>query len=254
MKIKPKKSLGQNFLSDKNIIKKIVEIEKIDSKSSILEIGPGTGNLTEFILQKKPKKITVIEKDNNLSKFLKEKFNDTIKIILELTSGPQILVGSSLGGWLSLLFARLHPQKVAGIIGIAAAPDFTSKYSTNNLTLEQRRELKNTGKLSFHSEYFEQPLTITKKLIEDGNKNLVLTEEQNINCPVRLFHGSLDEDVPISTSIEILKKMKSYDMHLQIIKGIDHRFSTPECLQLIKDAIEHVSLAYKYTHKDNHEA
>jgi len=180
--------------------------------------------------------------------------DDSIKIIMELTSGPQILVGSSLGGWISLLFTRVYPQKVAGIIGIAAAPDFTSKYSTNNLTLEQRRELKNTGKLSFHSEYFEQPLTITQKLIEDGNKNLVLTEEQNINCPVRLFHGSLDEDVPISTSIEILKKMRSYDMHLQIIKGIDHRFSTPECLQLIGDAIEHLSLAYKYPHKDNNEA
>ena len=180
--------------------------------------------------------------------------DDTIKIIMELTSGPQILVGSSLGGWISLLFTRLYPQKVAGIIGIAAAPDFTSKYSTNNLTLEQRRELKNTGKLSFHSEYFEQPLTITQKLIEDGNKNLVLTEEQNINCPIRLFHGSLDDDVPISTSIEILKKMRSYDMHLQIIKGIDHRFSTPECLQLIEDAIEHLSLAYKYPQKDNNEA
>ena len=81
MKIKPKKSLGQNFLSDKNIINKIVQIEKINGASSILEIGPGTGNLTEFILQKKPKKITVVEKDNNLSKFLKKKFNDRIKII-----------------------------------------------------------------------------------------------------------------------------------------------------------------------------
>ena len=81
MKIKPKKSLGQNFLSDKNIINKIVQIEKINGASSILEIGPGTGNLTEFILKKKPKKITVVEKDNNLSKFLKKKFNDRIKII-----------------------------------------------------------------------------------------------------------------------------------------------------------------------------
>ena len=103
--------------------------------------------------------------------------DDTIKIIMELTSGPQILVGSSLGGWISLLFTRLYPQKVAGIIGIAAAPDFTSKYSTNNLTLEQRRELKNTGKLSFPSEYFEQPLSITQKLIEDGNKHLILTKK-----------------------------------------------------------------------------
>ena len=83
MKIKPIKSLGQNFLSDKNIIKKIIQIEKITNESSILEIGPGTGNLTEFILQKNPKRITVIEKDYNLSKLLKEKFNDKINILNE---------------------------------------------------------------------------------------------------------------------------------------------------------------------------
>ena len=188
--------------------------------------------------------------DTSISDWL----DDTKKIIMELTSGPQILVGSSLGGWISLLFAGLYPKKVAGIIGIAAAPDFTVKYNVNNLTLDQRKELKNTGKLSFHSEYFEQPLFITQKLIEDGNKNLVLTKEQKINCPVRLFHGSLDEDVPISTSIEILKKLSSDDMHLQIIKGIDHRFSNPECLQLIKKSIEQISLAHKYSHKDNDEA
>ena len=81
MKIKPKKSLGQNFLSDKNIIKKIVEIEEIKSDSSVLEIGPGTGNLTEFILEKNPREFTVIEKDYNLSKLLKEKFNNKIKIL-----------------------------------------------------------------------------------------------------------------------------------------------------------------------------
>ena len=83
MKIKPKKSLGQNFLSDKNIIEKIAEIEKISNKSSVLEIGPGTGNLTESILKKKPKNFIVIEKDYNLSKLLDKKFHDKIKIINE---------------------------------------------------------------------------------------------------------------------------------------------------------------------------
>tara|TARA_B100000029_G_scaffold311899_1_gene304406 strand:- start:292 stop:1086 length:795 start_codon:yes stop_codon:yes gene_type:complete len=83
MKIRPKKSLGQNFLSDKNIIKKIVQIEKINSESIIIEIGPGTGNLTEFILEKKPKKFTAIEKDTSLSKLLKEKFNNKINVINE---------------------------------------------------------------------------------------------------------------------------------------------------------------------------
>jgi len=167
---------------------------------------------------------------------------DTKSIILSLTSGPQILVGSSLGGWIALLFAQLYPQKVAGIIGIAAAPDFTAKYAINNLTKDQRRELKTTGKLSFDSEYFEEPLVITQKLIEDGNQHLILTKNQCIDCPVRLFHGSLDEDVPLSTSINILKSLSSVDMQLQIIKGIDHRFSTPECLELIKETVEQMLL------------
>ena len=167
---------------------------------------------------------------------------DTKSIVLSLTSGPQILVGSSLGGWIALLFAQLYPQKVAGIIGIAAAPDFTAKYAINNLTKDQRQELKTTGKLSFDSEYFEEPLVITQKLIEDGNQHLILTKNQCIDCPVRLFHGSLDEDVPLSTSINILKSLSSVDMQLQIIKGIDHRFSTAECLELIKETVEQMLL------------
>ena len=171
---------------------------------------------------------------------------DTKSIVLSLTSGPQILVGSSLGGWIALLFAKLYPQKVAGIIGIAAAPDFTAKYAINNLTEDQRQELKTTGKLSFGSEYFEQPLVITQKLIEDGNQHLILTKNQFIDCPVRLFHGSLDEDVPVSTGINILKSLSSVDMQLQIIKGIDHRFSTPECLELIKETLERMLLAYEH--------
>ena len=171
---------------------------------------------------------------------------DTKSIVLSLTSGPQILVGSSLGGWIALLFAKLYPQKVAGIIGIAAAPDFTAKYAINNLTKDQRQELKTTGKLSFDSEYFEEPLVITQKLIEDGNQHLILTKNQCIDCPVRLFHGSLDEDVPLSTSIDILKSLSSVDMQLQIIKGIDHRFSTAECLELIKETVEQMLLGKEH--------
>ena len=131
-------------------------------------------------------------------------------------------------------------------MGIAAAPDFTAKYASNNLTEDQRQELKTTGKLSFDSEYFEQPLVITQKLIEDGNQHLILTKNQFIDCPVRLFHGSLDEDVPLSTGINILKSLSSVDMQLQIIKGIDHRFSTAECLELIKEAVEQMLLGKEH--------
>ena len=177
--------------------------------------------------------------DTSISDWL----DDTKTIIMGLTSGPQILVGSSLGGWISFLFARMFPSKVAGIIGIAAAPDFTAQYSYDNLTKDQKQELLSVGKLSFYSEYFDQPLVITQKLIEDGNNNLILTKEQSIDCPVRLFHGSHDEDVPLSTSLDILKRINSNDMQLQIIKGIDHRFSTPDCLELIQKAVEQIPLS-----------
>ena len=177
--------------------------------------------------------------DTSISDWL----DDTKRIVMGLTSGPQILVGSSLGGWISLLFARTFPEKVAGIIGIAAAPDFTAQYTNKNLTKDQRQELSTTGKLSFYSEYFDEPLIITQRLIEDGNNNLVLTKEQSIDCPVRLFHGSHDEDVPLTTSLNILKNIRSNDMQLQIIKGIDHRFSTPDCLELIQKAVEQVPLS-----------
>ena len=142
-----------------------------------------------------------------------------------------------------IIICEVTPSKGCGIIGIAAAPDFTTQYALNNLSADKRRELKTTGKLSFHSEYFEEPLVITKKLIDDGNENLVLTNKQSIDCPVRLLHGSLDEDVPISKSIRILEILNSSDIQLQIIKGIDHRFSTPECLNLIKEAVEQMPLA-----------
>ena len=99
--------------------------------------------------------------DTSISDWL----DDTKRIIMGLTSGPQILVGSSLGGWISLLFARTYPQKVAGIIGIAAAPDFTAQYASNNLTEDQRQELLRTGKLSFYSKYFEQNFEVFSILL-----------------------------------------------------------------------------------------
>ena len=83
MEIKAKKSLGQNFLVDKNIIKKIVDVAKITEKDHILEIGPGTGNLTEIILEKNPNKIHVIEKDNKLTEILKKKYENKIIVINE---------------------------------------------------------------------------------------------------------------------------------------------------------------------------
>ncbi|MDC3068146.1 alpha/beta hydrolase [Paracoccaceae bacterium] len=167
---------------------------------------------------------------------------DTESIISGLTNGPQIIVGSSLGGWIALLLAKKYPELVCGIVGIAAAPDFTAQYRNENLSRQQRHELSETGKLSFSSEYFEDPLNITKRLIDDGNMHLVLETNQKVNCPVRLLHGSLDVDVPLSTSLEIIQRINSDDITLNIVKGIDHRFSKPKCLLMITKAVEEISI------------
>ena len=178
--------------------------------------------------------------DTSLSEWLE----DTTKIIMDLTEGPQILVGSSLGGWLSLLFAERFPEKVFGVVGIAAAPDFTEQYKEENLDKKQKAEIKETGKLSFDSDYIDEPLSITKKLIEDGNKNLVLKKNIKINCPIRLFQGKEDEDVSISTPLTIMEKIQSTDVKFTLVKNVDHRFSSNECLLLIKEAIEELTSVY----------
>ncbi len=169
---------------------------------------------------------------------------DTTKIIMNLTEGPQILVGSSLGGWLSLLFAERHPEKVYGIVGIAAAPDFTEKYKEENLNEEQKNEIQKTGKLSFHSEYFDQPLTITKKLIDDGNENLILNRQIKINCPIRLFQGTEDNDVSPAIPLKIMERVQTTDAKFTLVKKVDHSFSSNECLTLIQESLEQLTSVY----------
>ena len=175
-----------------------------------------------------------VYEDTSLTDWLE----DTKKIIMGLTKGPQILVGSSLGGWLSLLFAEKYPEKVHGIVGIAAAPDFTEQYKEENLDENQKTEIDKTGKLSFNSEYFDESLTITKKLIDDGNKNLILKKDIKVNCPIRLFQGTEDAEVSSSIPLKILEKIQSSDVKLTLVKNVDHRFSSKKCLFLIEEALE----------------
>tara|TARA_X000001036_G_scaffold264102_1_gene245475 strand:- start:362 stop:1129 length:768 start_codon:yes stop_codon:yes gene_type:complete len=175
-----------------------------------------------------------VYEDTSLTDWLE----DTKKIIMDLTKGPQILVGSSLGGWLSLLFAEKYPEKVHGIVGIAAAPDFTEQYKEENLDENQKTEIDKTGKLSFNSEYFDESLTITKKLIDDGNKNLILKKDIKVNCPIRLFQGTEDAEVSSSIPLKILEKIQSSDVKLTLVKNVDHRFSSKKCLFLIEEALE----------------
>ncbi len=162
---------------------------------------------------------------------------DAFDAIQKLTSGPQLLVGSSMGGWIALLLARRCPEKIMALVGIAAAPDFTDDFERNRLTQEQLREVTDTGKVELPSEYSDQPMVVTRKLLQDGPRNFVLNAPLCLPFPVRFLQGTADEDVEQSTAIRLLNHAEGPDMRLVMVKDADHRFSNERCLKLIEDTV-----------------
>lgn len=165
--------------------------------------------------------------------------NDAIAVISALTKGPQFLVGSSMGGWISLLCARAMPDRLAGLVTIAAAPDFTEDSMWAGFDAAQRAELLETGQVALPSDYGE-PYIITRKLIEEGRDNLVLRAPLPLPVPVRFLQGTADADVDMSVALRLLDHADGDDMRLTLVKGADHRFSDPDCLALIETAVEDV--------------
>src|SRR6056297_157574 len=156
-----------------------------------------------------------------------------------LTEGPQILVGSSMGGWIALLLARAVPDRVAGMVTIAAAPDFTEDSMWAGFDAAQRAALQSEGQLALPSDYGE-PYIITRRLIEDGRDHLVLRAPLSLPFPVRFLQGTADEDVEMAVALRLLDHATSPDMRLTLVDGADHRFSDPDCLGLIESALEEV--------------
>lgn len=165
---------------------------------------------------------------------------DALAVITQLTTGPQILVGSSMGGWISLLVAKAIPQRVAGFVGIAAAPDFTEDSMWSQFSDAQRRDLAEKGRLELPSEYSDEPYVITRRLIEDGRRHLVLRDPLPLPFPVRLLQGTADADVPVSVALALLDHASCPDMNLRLVKGADHRFSSPVCLKMIAQDIRDI--------------
>ncbi len=165
---------------------------------------------------------------------------DAHDAIAELTEGPQVLVGSSMGGWIALLLARSIPGRIAGLVGIAAAPDFTEDGMWAEMDAAERARLRDEGEVLVPSEYGEEPYPITRRLIEDGRANLVLRDPLDLPFPVRLLHGSADGDVPLDVALRLLAHASAADMSLTIVKDADHRFSAPENLELIARTVEEV--------------
>ncbi len=158
---------------------------------------------------------------------------------LALTDGPQILVGSSMGGWIALLLALRDPARIAGLVGIAAAPDFTEDDIWPALDDADRAVLAR-GEPVLRPSAYGEPDPITPRLIEDGRRNLVLRAPIPAPFPVRLLQGTADADVPVSVALRTLDRLEGPDVHLRLVRGADHRFSTPACLALIIAAIAEV--------------
>ncbi len=151
--------------------------------------------------------------------------DDAIAVLDQVSEGPQVLVGSSMGGWIMLLAALARPSRVAGLVGIASAPDFTEELMWRRFDDAIRDDLVRTGVHHRASEYDDDPYPITMKLIEDGRRHLLLERPIAIHCPVRLLHGMRDGDVPWTTAPRIAEKLLADDVRVMIIKDGDHRLS-----------------------------
>ena len=162
---------------------------------------------------------------------------DAIAVLDALTEGPQLLVGSSMGGWIALLAARARPARVAGLIGLAPAPDFTSELMWPAFTEAQRTEIMENGVLHLPSQYGE-PTPITRALIEDGPRHNLLDAPIPLRCPVRILQGMRDPDVPWRHALRLVDALEGADVRLHLIKDGDHRLSRPEDLALLTQTLD----------------
>src|SRR3954452_23298194 len=167
--------------------------------------------------------------------------DDALAVIDAETSGKLVLVGSSMGGWLSLLAALQRPERVAGLVLIAAAPDFTERMLLQGLSPADRETLQREGRLERPSQYSPEPSVFTWKLIEEGRNHLVLDKKLALPCPVRLLHGQSDPDVPWEYSLQIARHLEAPEVVTTLIKGGDHRLSTPADLARLIATVEELA-------------
>ena len=164
---------------------------------------------------------------------------DALAAVKNLTEGPVILIGSSMGGWMMLLVGLEIKERLAGLVGLAAAPDFTEDLIWSWLSVEDRRTLESEGILQQASEYEDEgTYCITLKLIEEGRKNLLLRGAIPLTCPLRLIHGDQDKDVPWDVSTKLMQMIDSEDVELTLVKGAGHRLSEPQDIARLEATLD----------------
>ncbi len=166
---------------------------------------------------------------------------DAITVLDRVSEGPQILIGSSMGGWIMLLAALARPERVAGLVGVAAAPDFTEDLMWQRYPPEVRETLEREGVYHEPSDYGEEPYTVTLCLIEEGRRHLLLRGPIALSCPVRLLQGMKDEAVPWETALRLAEALESRDVEVTLVKDAGHRLSEPQDLARLTATVARLS-------------
>ncbi len=167
--------------------------------------------------------------------------NDALAVIDQVAVGPMIVVGSSMGGWVGLLVTLARKERVKAFVGIAAAPDFTRELMWEKYSPSIRETLKTEGIYLEPSDYSDEPYKVSYALIQDGENHILLNKPIAIDCPVRLFHGLQDTDVPSEYSTRIAEKVTSEDVIISFNKAGDHRLSSDPDLERLKQALIELS-------------